>query len=231
MKMKYTVLSLLFLVGIVKTNAQSLGSNSGYTMDAFDIQGKPFTLKKNSIEGSPMLNEKWGKGLVKFKNGYLVKEAVLQFNLELNELYFRKNEQTYSFLDPVREFILAYEENGVPHSVVFRNGYPAFAKNDTSSFYEVMTDGKKVQFIKYTVKSVAEQYNYGGSGKKYYRVVESWFLFDTEMGKIIKINKNKKDIIEALPNYKSSIESFLKQNNYRLREEDEIAELLGYLNK
>ena len=183
------------------------------------------------MEGSPMLNSNWGRGMVKFRNGNWVRDVELQFNLRENELYFRKNDQILSFVDTVQEFILAYEEEKMSHSVLYRSGYPFKSKSQNFQFFEVVQDGSFVQFLKLTTKVLVEKNSYGRGKEKEYRESFDWYVFNVKKTEITRIKKDKSSLKQALPEYADRIEQLTKENGYKLRTEDEIAELINLLNR
>jgi len=228
--MKY----LLFLIAtdlfFLNSISQTVASANSFGMNAYDISGKPLA-SKGPAEGSPMLNSNWGKGLVKFRNGSWVSDVEMQFNLRENELYFRKNNQAFSFVDTVQEFILAFEEEGVPQSVLYRSGYPYIGKNQSFQFFEVVQDGDQLQLLKLTTKVLIENNNYGRGKEKEYRQSFEWYVFNVKKREIARIKKDKSSLQQKLPDYAERIEQLTKENGYKLRSEEEIAELINLLNR
>ena len=95
--MKYLLFIIVSGLFFLNSFSQTVASANAFGMNAYDISGKPLA-SKGPAEGSPMLNSNWGKGLVKFRNGNWAGDVELQFNLKENELYFRKNNQSFSFV-------------------------------------------------------------------------------------------------------------------------------------
>ena len=229
--MKYLFFLIVADFLFLNSSSQSVASANVIPMNAYDISGKPLTSKGPVMEGSPMLNSNWGKGLVKFKNGNWVKEVDLQFNLRENELYFRKNDITFSFVDTVQEFFLAFEEDNVSHSVLYRSGYPATGKNNNLQFFEVVQDGSILQLLKLTTKVLIEKNSYGRGHEKEYKNSYQWYVFNVKKKEITRIKKDKSSLQQALPDYAKRIEQLALENGYKLRTEDEIAELINLLNR
>jgi len=229
MKYLFSFIAANFL--FLNSYAQSVASANVIPMNAYDISGKPLASKGPAMEGSPMLNSNWGKGLVKFRSGNWVSDVELQFNLRENELYFRKNDQTFSFVDTVQEFILAFEEDKVSHSVLYRSGYPYSGKNNNLQFFEVVQDGTTLQLLKLTTKVLIEKNSYGRGKEKEYKESFQWYVFNSKKREITRIKKDKSSLQQALPDYADRIEQLTKENGYKLRTEEEIAELINLLNR
>lgn len=211
--------------------SQTVDNNNSYTINAFDINGKVLTNKSTDILGTPMLNSDWGKGWVKFKSGHLIKEIELQFNLAENELYFRKDNLTYAFVDPLSEFELSYLDENTRRTSLFRCGYPLNEENTELTFYEVVADGRSVQLLKKTKKLVQTKANYGQSAQKEYKELVQWYIYDSKRGIVNRIKKDIGSVKEALPSFTAQIDQFAKENKYKFRSEEEIIALLLLLNK
>lgn len=229
--MKYLFFLIVADFLFLNSNSQTVASTNMFEMNAYDISGKPLASKGPAMEGSPMLNSNWGRGLVKFRNGNWVSDVELQYNIRENELYFRKDNQIFSFVDTVQEFILAYEEEGVPHSVLYRSGYPSIGKNKSLQFFEVVQDGANLQLLKLTIKVLIEKNSYGRGKEKEYKDSFQWYVFNLKKREITRIKKDKSSLQQALPDYAERIELLAKENGYKLRTEEEIAELINLLNR
>ena len=130
--------------------AQTVDNNNSYTVNAYDINGKVLTNKTTDVLGTPLLNDEWGKGKVKFKTGQFITNLELQYNLAENELYFKKDNITYAFVDPIEEFELSYQFENEKRFSTFRCGYPLSGENTRTTFYEVIIDGKNLQLLRKT---------------------------------------------------------------------------------
>jgi len=213
------------------SHAQTLGNlNSSAFVEGFDIKGKPFTAKKEeSIEGSPMLNDEWAQGSVKFTNRRLLTKVELQFSVYDNELYFRKDNIVYMFADPVKEFSFSYSDNSGSHNVLFRNGYPDFDNRKGSSFYQVLADGSKIQLLKYMYKRISENNPYASPGERTYNDIEELFVYDSAKGKLIRIKSDKTSLIKALPTCETNINNFFSAR--KKASEDELKSHVAKLNE
>jgi hypothetical protein len=193
------------------------------------VKGNPFTSKANqNIEGSPLLIDNWTMGEVKLANGFLLKNVELQFDLYENELYFRKDNQVFTFADPVKEFNFNYTDQGAEKHVLFRKGYPDFDNHNDNSFYEVITDGNKVQLLKFLYKRIQEVNAYASPGKKEYADEEELFVYDVQKKSIIKIKSDKTSLLKALPGYENAINTFL--SGKKKISQNELISLIQQLN-
>jgi hypothetical protein len=200
-------------------------------VEVYDNTGKPLTSTNKEVLGSPFLNETWGKGEVRLKNGFLLKNAELQFDLYDNELHFKKDNIAYKFVDSLKEFAMEFKDGEEMQSVFFRSGYPPIEKKYTPSFYQVLADGKKVQLLKYVSKEIREKYNYMAPLSKEYQLSVSYYVYDAVTGTIKNIKLSKNVLIKAMPQYENSIRMFSKKKDYKFNSENEIVQLFIELNQ
>lgn len=229
-KKALSVLVILIAASTV-AHSQTLGNNNGYQLDAYDVKGKVLTGAVKATEGSALLNPDWGTGMVKFKNGYWVKSMSLKFDLEKNELYFQKADMQLSFVDTVREFIINYNIDGNGAAAFFRSGYPAVARNTPETFYEVLSDGPKLQLIKYRTRIMLQRNNYGEGYTNYYKENTQLYWYQPSSGKIVKLKKVPDELVEDFPEFKAWVSEFQKNKQYRFRNDEELMELCLYINK
>ncbi len=212
-------------------NAQTVSNkNTLGQIEAFDENGKPFATQHNEhIGGSPMLNPEWGSGVVSYKNGRVVSPIQIQFNLQKNELYFKRDGNKFMFSDTVSEFRIIYRERDSAISQKFRSGYPTMGKNKSTHFYQVLVDNKNMQLISDRSKKLLDAYTYSGGEKSVYREEEILYLFNIANQKMTEIKsiKNSKSIISsALPDRKSDIEKICADQKLEMKKREDIISLI-----
>ncbi len=232
--MKNILATIIFLFCISGAFTQTLPNNidphSGF-IEAYDVNGKPFAASNKPVAGLSVLNDSWGKGEVKFRNGFTLKDMDLKFDLFSNELHFRKDSIEYSFVDPLKEFTMVYPQNDEMRSVVFRSGYPRQERKTENTFYQVVADGQKLQLLNYMSKQVREEYEYLNPVTKSYQLDNAYFVYDVKSGVLKKVNLNKTSFMKALPKYADAIQKFSAEKNYKLNSEIEAKELFQNLNQ
>jgi hypothetical protein len=210
------------------TNSQS----TNFYVEAYNIRGRPFVNPDASnIEGSPLLNLDWGKGTVYFKDGTVAQNVELKFNLEKNELYFNRDGELFLFNDPVMSFRMSYSSSAGKKEVHFRSGYPLNGRLNKETFYQVLEDGAKFQFLVYRSTYLADSYQYGGQAKKAFKEIEELYVFDVAFGKMIKIKRTEASLVEALPDLKDKISSAIRNNRLKLKTNEDFARIFTELNK
>ncbi len=228
------ILSALMIFIAVDAVGQSISSNvsTNFFVEAYNIRGKPFTNPDASnIEGSPLLNQDWGKGTVYFKDGAVAQNIDLKFNLEKNELYFNRDGEMFVFNDPILSFRMTYTSSSGKREVHFRSGYPVNGRLLKETFYEVLEDGAKFQFVAYRFTYLADSYRYGGQSKKVFTENEELYIYDVAFGKFSKVKRSESSLVEALPDLKDKITSIIRDQKLKLKSNDDIKKIIAELNK
>jgi hypothetical protein len=213
-------------------HAQSVDNKIGGSafVNAYDINGKPFTATNlANAEGSPMFSTDWNLANITFRNGMITKDVPVQLNLIDNQLYFKKDNATLLFVDPVASFDFAYTDNDVKKLAHFKNGYPAIQKNNENTYYQVLVDGP-MQLLKYSYKTLAQRAEYGQTAKYEYQLWQELYAYNANSKTITKI-KDKSSLINAFPDYAKTINDFAAQKNSKLKSEYELTDLFHSLNQ
>jgi len=228
------ILTTLMLFLALESMAQSTtnSQSTNFYLEAYTIRGRPFVNPDASnIEGSPLLNLDWGKGTVYFKDGTVAQNVELKFNLEKNELYFNRDGEIFLFNDPVMSFRMSYSSSAGKKEVHYRSVYPSNGRLNKETFYEVLEDGAKFQFLVYRSTYLADSYQYGGQAKKAFKEIEELYVFDVAFGKMIKIKRTEASLVEALPDLKDKISSAIRNNRLKLKTNEDFARIFTELNK
>lgn len=160
----------LFLFFFYKANAQAVNNNYLQTSNGPFLQLDNITFKVNEYleenrkyiasgtkpEGSFFLSDNWNKGYIKLYDGRVAGDLQIRFNAYSQKIHFFKDstELVLSIAVPEFGYTLTTTEAGLK-AMIFRNGYPAVDQQDTSSYYEVLVDGK-ISLLRFHHKSVRE---------------------------------------------------------------------------
>lgn len=228
--MQFTLLLMSF--GSLKAQRITDQQSTNFMLETYNIRGRAIVNKDAlNVDGTPLLNTEWGKGDVQFKSGGLVKDIDLKFNLERNELYYNFNGERYLFNDPVVSFTLKFNEFGKQHVVLFRNGFPLNGRLGSETFYEIIADGDKWQFINFRYAFLSNANSYGGSStKQQYTNADEFYIFERTSGKMIRTKKTAAGIIESLPSMKDQITKICSEKKLKMRDNEEVRQLFAALN-
>ncbi|CAM3570204.1 hypothetical protein POKO110462_09875 [Pontibacter korlensis] len=188
-----------------------------------DLNGVPIKLNQyENINGSPYLHIEWIEGRVVLGNGNIYEGVPLRYDLVSDRLMFKdKNGQELEFAQPVLEFQLAGEQNK------YRSGFVPVDNHTSTSFYEVLEDGK-VKLLKRSHKVVREEKAYGSAtiNKNIMGYTNYYLAKENELVKI----KNGKALQEALSGHDAELAEYTKKNKLKLKDEAEMAQLVKYYN-
>ena len=213
------------------TTAQFVTTNIGPNGETLFGLGSTLVnkIKPDDVEGTPLLSEQWAKGSIKLRSNKRINDVLLQYNLEHGILYFSKDSATrLEFAERILEFSFTAAMKDKPELFLFKSNYPSNGKFSDLTFYRVMGEGSRFQFLKYCYKTIQENFGFDKNVKRNYIYKEEWFLYDVQL-KIFHPISNKKSIVAALPQYKDQIEALCDKNKWTLKEAGQIAELVKQL--
>lgn len=223
----------LLLLFAHSLNAQSLDATNNVFNESYGANGKPFAANPNAglVEGSPMLNDNWGSGVVKLANGREFTDALFQFNLVTQKLFFKKDSTVFAFTGPVISFTINYVEKGLNKTVYFKNNYPPFANQTSATFYQVLTEGNKFHLLKLPYKKVEERYEYNQPLKSVYRNETGWYIYEQALSGMKQISNNLNSILKALPGQADKILASVSPVNRKHLTDGEMLSIIEALNK
>lgn len=188
----------------------------GNTVNAVDIQGQ-------------YTRGEWTRGNVKFRNGQEAKNMMLTFDVHSNKLYYLEGKTTMEFVYPVYEFEIGLLIDQDTTMVRYRSSYPAVNNNTDETFYEIVVDGSKMQLLWCRAKNIKMYKDESVPEQRRNTEKEQWYVYLPE-GKMVKIKKEKADIMRALPEHAALIETIVKGKDLRLKEADDLITLFATLN-
>lgn len=214
----------IFIFCLAKAEAQTSISN--------DVSGMPLEARKSpdSPIGSKFLNENWTTGDVLQSNDKYFNGMNLKYNIYDDQLIFKnQKDEILAFRFPIKEFHLYEDLNDSTKAVrVYKNGFPDVDKFNKNSYYQVLTDGKAVLLKKFFLNFV-EGIPYGRSDvQKTLIPNQSYYLLVN--GKMIKVKKQKESFLSALPNQKTALDLYIKNEKIRFKSDEDLIKILNYYN-
>lgn len=232
MRFRFVAIGLLLPVLVSAQSPTQLVGADGKIVGALsDVNGAVVTtFRSNNVEGQPYLGAEWNKGTVYFKKGKRADSLLLQFNLEANMVYFRRNAVAMTFLEEVEAFRFYPAGEIIPNDMLFRSGYPSYGQQGPASFYEVMADGPLFQLLKYRSTKITETYVYNGSPRRSYTTLADLYLYNITTRELRKTKADKKAFLKLLPSSSEKIDSLCQKYKWELKTEPELVQLVKALN-
>ena len=144
------------------SSSQSTTSYAQPSLNLTDAFGRLIPASGAGISGTPYVFDQFGLGKGIFINGVEFEESDLNYSYFDHNLYFTKGNQLYKVNYQLKSFIL----NGVDKdynkvSKEFMSLFPSIDNNTTTTFYEMRSNGKVFQLLKYSSKLVKESLQLG----------------------------------------------------------------------
>jgi hypothetical protein len=189
-----------------------------------DYMGRPLMLTQyTDVKGSPFLYDEWKEGFVEMQSGKAFSGVKLKYDQVEDELMFLNSKgEELLFVEPVVKFELNKRH--------FHKGYTATDGTPPTAFYEVLVNGP-VQLLKRISKKVYEEVPYSSATKvRSIIATEAYYVSVAEDASLIKIKKDKKSLLQALPGKKIELEQYVKDQLLDLRQEAHMVILMNYYN-
>lgn len=182
------------------------------------------------VGGSPFFNPEYKLATVQLKNDIAVANIPVKFNVYNNVMMVKKDGvdmkletfQTVSYNETGRD--------GSEHNVVFAKGFPEVEKHNESSIYQILSDGPKIQLLKYLFQKVEDAATLGDYSRREIVTTEQLYIYK-KSGEIKSIKATKKDLLEALPEMAAKIDEIAKANNLKLKSISDVTLVIEALNK
>lgn len=215
---KIALITLCWLY-IINVKAQTLNSINGTSVQLTDFR---------DVKGSPYFYNDWLKGDVIMSDDVVHQNMDLRYNLVDDQLYFKSsNQSVLTFADPVKQFTINAPEGSI-QVLTFRKGYQNIPGTTSTSFLEILTEGKTQLLKKFSKKIQTENVYPNTSTDKFFTETKTYYIFKD--GKGILIRLDKKSIISALSNKQTELETYIKQNNLNLKDDEDLRKLITYYN-
>jgi len=215
--------------------AAALLSICAYTSNAQfkisqDLNGTPIeTRVAGDVVGSIYLYDDFYKGHALEENNTYYDNLDLRYDIQADRVSFKnKYGVEFAFKNPIKEFKISRSKTDPQVVLTFRNGFPPIAEFTEKSYYQVLNDGNTVA-LKKLKKSIVESTPYGlAKTQKNFVTSEQYFIF--LKGKMIKIKRDKKSIIEALDSHKEELSRFIGENALSFKKDEDLSKLVDYYN-
>jgi hypothetical protein len=193
-----------------------------YLSDVFGTLMKP--KPSAGIDGSPFIFDQWLLARVLLPDDKIADSVYIRMNAYNNNLHF-KDEKGEELQSRVRvKEILIIDSNKVWHNALFRTGYG----NNANVFYEVITDGLKMQLLRKTTVLLWETKVLGEEDKKTFQLDEEIYL--SANGELYKQNKKCSMLTDVFGPHKSKMLDYISAKNIQCNKVEDMKQLVNYFN-
>lgn len=215
--MKKFLLPLLLVICVFSVHAQNL------QIQAFPghhyISADESYLK--GIEGTPYLGD-WQAVDVYFKNGTVMKNLMVRYNVLKNQMMYQEKLQYYVMSEPDSLLYIKFPDK----KMIFLEYLDE--KGLQNSYFEVAQTGKVNLLVKYEIEVIPANYNVAlmsGSKNDILSLSQKFYL--QRGNEIFPITK-KGRLIELLADKKSEISSYLGKERLSFKKKKDLMQLLEY---
>ncbi|HNN99333.1 MAG TPA: hypothetical protein PKN06_03665 [Chitinophagaceae bacterium] len=182
------------------------------------------------VGGSIYLSTDFIPATIRLKDGGVVKNIPVRFNIYNNAVMVRKDGSEQK-IDPFEEITYnVYTNSGEANTFVFRQGYPDIENHSASSVYQVVADGAKVQVLKYLSQKVEDAPTLGDYSRRELVKSQQLYIY-TPDGEIKKIILGKKAMSSFPAALTAQAEEIVKVKSLNLKNESDLVVLAQELNK
>lgn len=192
------------------------------------------TKKYEDIKGSAYLYPTWNSGTLTDKSGKTYSNLLLKYDSYKDQVELNQDGQIMevSALN-YPKFTLSFVESStnkvIKHS--FSSGYNVEGFNRVS-YFDLLLEGRFTLLRKYKTSFIEDNVaGYGTSSTlKSFQSKTLHFVID-QNGVATEIKPNKKSVLEVFPQQASSIEAFLKDRKMKIKSEDDLIDVIKFLNE
>ena len=113
-------------------------------------------------------------------------------------------------------------------TLIFRNGFPATDKMDTTTYYQVIADGA-ITFLKLTRKSISVLKNdLSGEVSKEFTTYSDYYIYQN--GEIKLLKRNKQFFVDLMKNKKGFVEANIEDKNINFKNVESLQRLVILFN-
>jgi lysyl-tRNA synthetase class II len=190
--------------------------------------------QKNAPEGSVYIIDEWVSSTIVFSDATYMSNLETRYNLKSKFIEILNPDNTIGvvYFGQV-DYIITNEKFGkssiYANCLKFANDFPEL-KN--SEFAEVLVDGKATLIDDIKLEVIQANYNPQiDAGKNYDTYTKKHTYYIINNGKLLKIKKNKKSILNALQDKQEQISTYIKTNKLKMSNIENIINVVNYYNE
>lgn len=209
--------------------AQTATGNTGSMIQLKDASGQILLIGEESKSVNTWLLKKFSLGNLVFTDGKQSSDTAMNYSMLTGELCFLYEGLLYKVSKSVKKFSLTEAaENGPEKLRQFENGFPAIDKNTTTTFYELIFEGKKWIILKHWYMQPREKTEYGGTTEKTYITLTDYYLFN-QLNNSIQFLGDRltiKKLTKSMPEMQSAIIQWVEKNTNPVKTDADFIKLL-----
>lgn len=184
-----------------------------------------YNLTLDDISGSPYLNPEYVLGIVTTKEGVHYKDIPLRYNCFNDVLEFKKDDKAYDLL-PKDKAATAEFGGSTFRYLTYEPG-----NESNKAYFQVLEEGKAKLYARYRVNFYEREEAKGFADAKPARFDDLLQTYWVSSGTApLKKILNKGQLLVALSDKKSEIESFITKQKLSIKKVDDLKKIIRYYN-
>nr|WP_299416863.1 hypothetical protein [uncultured Emticicia sp.] len=241
---------ILFLIGTTVFAQNNMMQN---TKDALNAGGLKvgqhsstmlygFDTRTADVLGSYYLEQDWSLATVRFypktistPKGIVKLDSLTEVQIKIilfgNDVEFNTPEGVKVISGTLVKGFTLQKPNQLPKNYINTLEFVDNYDKIKPSFFELLVDGK-VKLLEYTKINIqkpdyVEAFN---TGSKDTKITKDKQLYITQGKEVLRLNTNKKEILELMSDKKTEVEAFIKQNNLSVKDRVDLLQIFKFYN-
>lgn len=197
----------------------------------YDANGRPFVNPYRDIAGTAFFIDAWKYGIIVTDDNSVFGNMQFRIDLKDQQVHFKKPDNTELVIQSgaVKQITLFDSAGKSPAVYVFQCGVPSIDNQNEKNFYQILSDGKKIKFLKSLRKSIHEEKDgFSGEVHKEFRQYEDYYFL--VKNNIERIKRDKDYVLAYMSDKNRQIDAFLQKNKISFKSMDDIKKLVDYYN-
>jgi len=186
-----------------------------------------YASKYKEIAGSPYLEKEMYQGDLILKNDKRIKNVMIRYNAYEDAVLYRIDANQMTMIDPplINGFEYQKKDKIIAYiSISFLEGKP--------HFYEVIYMDRTTLVVQHRIKLKEKTNNAGSYGANdmqgsAFKQSDSYFLMNWT-GNFLEVKLSKKSLLPALGSHQEELQTFIKNNQLKLKDYNDLVRLLKY---
>jgi hypothetical protein len=225
----FVLITIVILPVHAQLHQQAFEQVNTNVVRVFDANGRAFENPHLDVAGSPFFLDGWKYGSVTLQNNDSYSKRPLRINFLSQEVHYlsEKNIEMVLPAGLAKQVVFTDSARFPITQYTFQCGFPQIDDKNSTSLYQVLSDGKVKMLLSTQKKIITEKNDFSGDAKEY-RAYENYYFFSDSMMKRIK--KNEDFVMSIFSDKSKLIEKYMEQNSLSCKSVSDIQKITAYYN-
>jgi hypothetical protein len=231
---KMRLFKVVFLLAACGFFNKAFAQDASFMATQYFQDGAPklatSTAVYEDVDGSPYLYDGWARGEAKLSDGKIYNNLFLKYDQVADVILFKYalTDSAMGFAVPAVAFKFNYISRDISHEVLFLNGFDPIGNASSTSFYQLLSNGKTM-LLKRTEKKLLKVSEFNSASA--HRIVqESTTYYLAKNKHLTKVNNNAKAVYAALNDKADQLKQYAASNRLDVKEDRDFGRLIDYYN-